>query len=127
MSISLNSTLTATGEQWIFPEGLQQLLDTGEDELVSEIIEVYKSQTRSQLRLLRNAVESGLLKEVRAYAHTIKGGSSQVGANDLAAVCLAIETATGCAAEIPALVSKGELLFEEVCRLISVSPPANIV
>jgi HPt (histidine-containing phosphotransfer) domain-containing protein len=111
---------------WPFPEALQQLLGDGEEEFLAELIEVFKSQTRVRMCSLREAVDSGRLDEARAQAHAIKGGSSQVGADRLAAVCLEIETRSGsAAAETAALVSEAEFLFEEACRLMAL-PSASV-
>lgn len=121
MSTNFNSAATAHNPAWAFPEALQQLLGDGEEEFVSELVEVYKSQTGDRMRLLREAVEKGRLDEARAQAHAIKGGSSQMGADRLADACLEIEAGTGRpAAETVALVSHAELLFENVCRLMAV-------
>jgi HPt (histidine-containing phosphotransfer) domain-containing protein len=109
---------------WAFPEALQQLLGAGEEEFLAELIEVFKSQTRIRMRLLREAVENGRLDEARAQAHAIKGGSSQVGADRLAAACFDIESGTGPIGETAALVREAESLFEEACSLIAL-PPAS--
>jgi HPt (histidine-containing phosphotransfer) domain-containing protein len=107
----------------VLPEALQQLLEAGDEEFLIELIEVFKDQTRLRVGLLREAVESGRLDEARAQAHAIKGGSSQVGADRLAAACLAIETGTGgAAAEIARMVDRAEFEFEEACRLMALPP-----
>jgi HPt (histidine-containing phosphotransfer) domain-containing protein len=121
MSTHPNSVITAPNPVWTFPEALQQLLGDGEEEFVMELIDVFKSQTQERMQLLREAFENSRLDEARAQAHTIKGGSSQVGADRLAAVCLEIETGAGLTeAELAALVSRAESLFEDVRRMISV-------
>jgi HPt (histidine-containing phosphotransfer) domain-containing protein len=107
------------GRGWAFPEALQQLLSDGEEEFLAELIEVFKSQTRIRIGLLREAVEKGRLDEARAQAHAIKGGSSQVGADRLAAACFEIESGTGDIAETAGRVIEAESLFEEACRLIA--------
>ena len=90
-----------------------------------EIIEVFKSQTEDRIRLMREAVENGRLDEARVQAHTIKGGSGQIGADRLAAVCLEIETAEELSpAATLALVSQAEDEFEKVRRLLRV--PAQL-
>jgi HPt (histidine-containing phosphotransfer) domain-containing protein len=121
MSTHLNVVMTAANPAWMFPEALQQLLGDGEVDFVLEIIELFKSQTGVRMRLLREAVENGRLDDARAQAHAIKGGSSQVGADRLAAACHEIETGTGRAtAQTAALVSQAEFLFERVCCSIAV-------
>jgi HPt (histidine-containing phosphotransfer) domain-containing protein len=119
MNTHTSSVLNEPGRGWAFPEALQQLLGAGEEEFLAELIEVFKSQTRIRMRLLREAVENGRLDEARAQAHAIKGGSSQVGADRLAAACFEIESGTGPIAEIAVQVSEAEFLFEEACRLIA--------
>jgi HPt (histidine-containing phosphotransfer) domain-containing protein len=117
----MDSTVPAVAQPWIWPEALQKLLSEGDEDFVTEIIEVFKCQTRTRLRLLREAVESGRMQDARAQAHTVKAGSSQVGAHRLAAVCLEIETGTGSAADTVTLVAQAELLFDETSQLITVS------
>jgi HPt (histidine-containing phosphotransfer) domain-containing protein len=111
-----------SGRSWAFPEALRQLLGAGEEEFLAELIEVFKSQTRIRMRLLREAVENGRPDEARAQAHAIKGGSSQVGADRLAEACFEIESGTGPVAETAALVSEAEFLFEEACNLMALPP-----
>jgi HPt (histidine-containing phosphotransfer) domain-containing protein len=125
MSPQLDSATSAPSPVWVFPESLQQLLGDGEADFLAEIIELYKSQTRGRMRLLRAAVDNGRWEEARAQAHAIKGGSSQVGADRLAVVCSEIETGAESAATGSALVSEAEFLFEEACRLIGL-PPAGV-
>lgn len=119
MSTDPSSVRNHPSRGWQFPEALQQLLGAGEEEFLAELIEVFKSQTRLRMRLLREAVENGRLDEARAQAHAIKGGSSQVGADGLAAACFEIESGAGGITETAALVSEAELLFEEACSLIA--------
>lgn len=125
MSTHPSSVINDHSRGWAFPEALQQLLGAGEEEFLAELIEVFKSQTRIRMHLLREAVDNGRLDEARAQAHAIKGGSSQVGADRLAAVCFEIESGRGPIAETAALVSQAEVLFEEACRLIAL-PLASI-
>jgi HPt (histidine-containing phosphotransfer) domain-containing protein len=125
MSTHTSSVMNDTGRGWTFPEALQQLLGAGEEEFLAELIEVFKSQTRIRMRLLREAVENGRLGEARAQAHAIKGGSSQVGADRLAAACFEIENGAGGIAETAAQVTEAEFLFEEACRLIAL-PTAQV-
>jgi HPt (histidine-containing phosphotransfer) domain-containing protein len=111
---------------WVFPEALEELLGAGEDEFLIELIEVFKSQTRIRMHQLRDAIENGRMDEARAQAHAIKGGSSQVGADRLAAVCFQIERGTGSATTgTAALLEEAEFLFEEACRLMAL-PPASV-
>jgi HPt (histidine-containing phosphotransfer) domain-containing protein len=119
-----NYRLEATGVPWRLPEALQELVNDDERELVVEIIELFKDDTRGRLYLLRAAAERGCVNDVRAQAHAIQGASSQVGANSLTAVCSAIETGTGRITETLALVREAELLFDEVCALMVFAPGA---
>ena len=123
MSTYPNSAINASNPGWTFPEALQQLLCAGEEEFLAELVELFKSQTDSRLRLLREAVENGRFAEARAEAHAIKGASSQLGADRLAAICFEIETgAVDGGAEMAILVSEAEFRFEEACRLIGLPP-----
>jgi HPt (histidine-containing phosphotransfer) domain-containing protein len=125
MSTYPDSTINSSSPAWALPEALAELLGAGDDEFLAELIEVFKSQTRVRIRQLREAVENGRMEEARAQAHAIKGGSSQVGADRLAAVCFQIErgTASG-STRNAALVSEAEFLFEETCRLMALPPAA---
>ena len=114
------ANLNGAGPVWKCPEGLQQLIEAGEENLVAEVIEIFKNQTVTRLRLLRNAVEQGRMNEARAQAHTIKGGGRQVGAERLADVCELIEMGAVGEEETAALVSQAEALFQEECRFMVV-------
>jgi HPt (histidine-containing phosphotransfer) domain-containing protein len=122
MGTDLNSLGNADHPSWTFPEALQQLLEAGEEEFLIELIEVFKSQTQVRVHLIKKAIEQGRLDEARAQAHAIKGGSSQVGADRLAAACLALETRPALtAAEAAALAAEVERLFAEACRLMALA------
>lgn len=125
MSTHTDSMMHAAGPAWVFPEALAELLGDGDEDFLTELIQVFKSQTRERMRLLRDAIENGRMDEARAQAHAIKGGSSQVGANRLAATCFQIETgAANASTETVALLREAEFLFEEACRLMALPPAA---
>jgi len=105
--------------EWALPETLQELILAGDAEIVSEIIDLFKSDTAQRLTLLRQALVQLDGARVRAQAHSIKGSAVQVGANSLAALCQRIEldARTPPCEELEELVSQAEADFETLCRL----------
>ena len=66
---------------WALPDALQQLAECGEQDIVTEILSLFQSDTDSRLRLLRGAVERGDRSRARAEGHSLKGSAVQVGAH----------------------------------------------
>jgi len=71
-------------------EGLREL---GGSELIADLDEVFSSDTPPRLANLRVAVESGDAGAVERIAHTLKGGSANMGARRMAGICEELQKA----------------------------------
>lgn len=107
-----------TDSQWSLPESLQELAQDGADEVVREILISFQTDTSSRLLRLQCALESSDRDAIRLQAHAIRGSAVQVGADAVAAVCRALESASAqqSAADIATLLMRVESCFDEVCR-----------
>src|SRR5437762_23398 len=103
---------------WTLPEELRLLAESGEAELVREVVAVFQTDTAERLAQLRAAVDAGDRAVIRSQAHSIKGGAGQVGAMKVADVCQSLETraATGSTSELQNLLRQLESAFADVVR-----------
>lgn len=72
-------------------DGLRDLQEDGEDDLIKELIEIYIADAPSYIADISLAVESANAHAMERAAHTLKGSSASLGANLLAAACLEME------------------------------------
>ena len=72
-------------------EGLKKFQQTGEPDFVTELIDLFLSDTGVQLESLRVAVSKNDVPEVRRLAHLVKGSSGNIGATGLADLCHEME------------------------------------
>ena len=88
-------------------EGLRDLQEEGEPDILKELIELFLEDVPSQLEALREAEEREDAKSVERTAHTLKGSSGNLGAVRMAAVCAELEGIgrSGDLAPAPALIS----------------------
>jgi HPt (histidine-containing phosphotransfer) domain-containing protein len=116
--------MTQSGSQdsgtWQLPEELRQMAESGDAEIVQEVLTVFQTDTASRLKSLQAALATANTAQVRTQAHSIKGSAGQVGALGFAALCQRIEqeAARGSSEELAALVRELESSFAEVCRAI---------
>jgi signal transduction histidine kinase/CheY-like chemotaxis protein/HPt (histidine-containing phosphotransfer) domain-containing protein len=72
----------------------QMLLErVGNEELIDEIIPVFLRDNISRLELLAQAVEKNDTKEIKFYAHSLKGASATIGAAKIAELAKQLENA----------------------------------
>jgi len=71
---------------------LQELDELGDPSLVVELFQMFQQDVPQQLGALRDAIASQDAPAVQLIAHTIKGGSRNIGAQQLAAYCQTLET-----------------------------------
>ena len=96
---------------WQLPESIREIEEAGEDGLVLELIDSFDDDTAKRFKRLRHAVGRLDAVALKAEAHAIRGSARQMGADQLAELCLALETVT------PALecqVNQAEELFAQV-------------
>ena len=73
-------------------ESLKKFQQTGEPDFVTELIDLFLTDTAVQLKSLRVAVSNNNVPEVRRLAHLVKGSSGNIGAGGLAELCQEMET-----------------------------------
>jgi HPt (histidine-containing phosphotransfer) domain-containing protein len=110
-----------TSQSWALPDDLRQLAETGEEDLVKEVLAVFQSDTTERLTKLRNGLAGNDRGVVKSQAHAIKGSAGQVGAMRVAAICQSIESGapTAGVADLQDLVRQLESAFAEVSRAMS--------
>lgn len=93
----------------IFNRDLAMDITDGDAELLREIIEVYLADMPQQLGRLEEAIRAGDSDQAQRSAHTIKGASSNIGAEQVTETAFRIEKASK-AGEFPSANSiLGEL------------------
>jgi len=99
---------------WTPPEWLFEI-SSGDDGLMAELIDVFRTATESSLGQMRVALAAGDIARLRAEAHRTKGSARQVGAASLAEVCQALELESGImgTTRFRELVDRVQELFEE--------------
>ncbi len=104
--------------EWNLPEALQMLALSGDADVVSDILALFKTDTAQRLTVLRQAVTQRDPVRLTAQAHAIKGSAIQVGADCLAALCRRIELEGRSLPfeEIDPLVREAEGEFAQLCR-----------
>lgn len=76
---------------WTLPDIFQCLEESDAGDSLVELVESFRSDSDSRLARLREALHTGDLERACAEAHSLKGSAHQMGAEALAAECLAIE------------------------------------
>jgi two-component system sensor histidine kinase/response regulator len=72
-------------------EGLRKFQQTGEPDFITELIDLFLTDTALQLEFLRVAVSNNNVPEVRRLAHLVKGSSGNIGAGGMAELCQEME------------------------------------
>jgi HPt (histidine-containing phosphotransfer) domain-containing protein len=76
---------------WVLPESLREFVETGDREMVVEILTLFQEDSAPRLRELNDALASGDREAVRKQAHTLKGAALQTGALAMSGLCREIE------------------------------------
>ena len=95
-------------------EGLRKFQQTGEPDFITELIDLFLTDTAVQLESLRVAVSNNNVLEVRRLAHLVKGSSGNIGAGGMAELCQEMETLEGTSASEQTLLAKLEEEFLQV-------------
>jgi HPt (histidine-containing phosphotransfer) domain-containing protein len=105
---------------WALPEELRQLAECGDESLIKEVLGVFRSDTTERLEKLRAAIAQDNRPQVQSEAHSMKGAAGQVGANNLAAICLQLEqqAMTAAPAALSELTDRVEAAFLDVSRVM---------
>ena len=86
---------------WVPPPLVLELAD-GDDELISDLVAAFTTDSAARRALMRQALAAGQRDQLRTQAHGLKGGACQVGLTEFAALCQRIEQASQ-SASIPKL------------------------
>jgi HPt (histidine-containing phosphotransfer) domain-containing protein len=105
-------------ELWKLPESLLEFVNTGDDEMVAEILELFQQDSSERLRELSAALSSCDRESIRKQAHTLKGAALQVGATALSVICLELEqhAADRPEPQLADLVYRAADCFDQTCR-----------
>jgi two-component system, sensor histidine kinase and response regulator len=97
-------------------EGLRELQEEGEPDVLKELIELFLEDVPSQLEALREAEERDDAKSVERTAHTLKGSSGNMGATRMATLCAELEVVggSGSLARAPELFEQLKAEFDRV-------------
>ena len=76
---------------WQLPDTLREIEEAGDESIVLELIDSFRSDTASRFEQLRDAVARLDGARVKAEAHAMRGSASQMGAEALAALFRAVE------------------------------------
>ena len=95
---------------------LSHLQDEHGDELVVELVELFVSNTPMLLTAMREALAHGDSDGLQQVAHTLKGSSSNLGAEPLTSLCAALEE-HGQAGEMQEAVPLIDKLEQEFARV----------
>jgi CheY-like chemotaxis protein/anti-sigma regulatory factor (Ser/Thr protein kinase) len=101
-------------------------LEQGQPGLLARMVGLYLRDARTQLAALRQAAEYGDAHELEEAAHSLKGGSAQIGATAMVALCRDLETAAQAAdsSRVVALVATLERAFDQVWAALAALPEA---
>jgi two-component system, sensor histidine kinase and response regulator len=72
-------------------EGLRELQEEGEPNLLDELIEMFFDDVPSQLEALQEAMKAGDAHFVERVAHTLKGSCGNIGALRMVAICAELQ------------------------------------
>ncbi|HUI58043.1 MAG TPA: Hpt domain-containing protein [Bryobacteraceae bacterium] len=113
---------------WVLPDALRQLVQSGDTEILGELIAIFRSDTASRMEALHRALADGDLAVVRAQAHAIKGSAIQVGANGMGQLCkeIELEGTKKSRAELAGMLSRLQECFEQVSVAMAAHGDANL-
>jgi HPt (histidine-containing phosphotransfer) domain-containing protein len=100
--------------------------DRGQPGLLAQMVGLYLRDALAQVAALRQAVERGDGHELEEAAHDLKGGSAQIGATAMVALCRDLETASKAedASRAAAIVATLEQTFDQVRAALAALPEA---
>ena len=71
-------------------DGLRELADD-DPSFLSELVDLFASETPALVSGMRDAIASGNAEELRRYAHTLKGSAMNLGTTRLGTLCKELE------------------------------------
>lgn len=116
--------VSVSGSTWSPPDSLRDLAQRGFANLVSEILDDFRTDVAARLVKLRQAVIARDITIARNEVHSIKGSAAQMGADALAEACRVLEVEAASAGWTlgDSQVEKIEGLFGRVAEEIERHP-----
>jgi len=105
---------------WSLPETLREFVETGDQEMVTEILTLFQDDSAERLQLLNQSLSEGNRDAVRKQAHALKGASSQVGAQQMSELCREMEVRANGAPQSDLLDLAWRICdcYDRTCRVI---------
>jgi len=100
-------------------DSYRMLQQPGKPDLVNRLINLFIEGADKNLSLLKTSVANGNIEEIKREAHSIKGSAGNIGARQMAALCLELEQKAHIGAEAEVLVSQLEKGFEQVAGVLT--------
>ena len=116
MSVAEVDGSSVSPEDTLDRAAIDNLLELGGSDLLSELAETFSGDTRSALPALREAVTAGDARSVESIAHSLKGSSGSMGARRMSAMCAELQDA-GASGDLPSVPGLLERLEEEFGRV----------
>ena len=107
---------------------LRKLTPAGEPDVLTEILNLFLTETTPRVSRLRNAWTAGNIEEVHRSAHSLKGSAGNIGARRLQAVCGQLEDKgkSGDLGElgplVDALSAEFDKVEDEIRRVLTAAP-----
>jgi HPt (histidine-containing phosphotransfer) domain-containing protein len=93
---------------------LKAIQPPGDADFFSELIDLFLDETESHLKVLHAAGLRNDATEIRQVAHLLKGSSANIGASQMAALCLELELKNKANGDTGSLLAKLDQEFELV-------------
>ena len=115
----------------IDPQAIEDLraMNPGDDSFLRELIQIYLEDSPARIDEIEQSLKQGDSIRLTRAAHSLKGSSSNFGANQLRALSEQIERIgrTGVLTEVPALVPEVKAEYDRVkAALNALVPPSSI-
>jgi histidine phosphotransfer protein HptB len=112
--------------RWTPPEHLL-VLASGDEGLIADLIELFKTDIETRLQKMRAALTAGDIPRLRAGAHSIRGSALQVGADGFIDICQTLELASNLtpASRLAELVDCIQDVFDETASAMTLYANSN--
>ena len=111
------------------PVNVQRIREAtmGDEEFMAELIDIFLDDSPTQIRALRDAIESREGEAAASTAHRLKGSSGNLGADYLAALCRRVEESgrENRVEEMPGLLRDIEREFSRVKEYLAAVRPGS--
>ena len=106
---------------------MKELLNWGDENLVQELVEIFLTDTPPRMAHIAAAVKGSDAKALASYAHALKGGSANMGADLLASVCAKMEHfgRTNAMDEAAQMLPEVEVEFQRTLEAVEMLRPVS--